>query len=103
MARAPVVVDGAPDARAMRGWHVSPPIRSLPSSRAARVRTPGGHASGDAVYDEGTVWTWLLGTFALAHYLVGRGTCAGSSRRPAGRCTALSQHCSLSSHTDETL
>jgi predicted glycogen debranching enzyme len=46
-------------------------LRSL-SSRDPRYAGlySGGPASRDAIYHQGTVWSWLLGPFALAHYRV---------------------------------
>jgi predicted glycogen debranching enzyme len=46
-------------------------LRSL-SPRDPRYagRYSGGPASRDAIYHQGTVWSWLLGPFALAHYRV---------------------------------
>jgi len=48
-------------------------LRSLApgDSRYARAYA-GGPAQRDAVYHQGTVWSWLLGPFALAHYRVFR-------------------------------
>jgi glycogen debranching enzyme len=46
-------------------------LRSL-SPRDSRYagQYSGGPASRDANYHQGTVWSWLLGPFALAHYRV---------------------------------
>jgi hypothetical protein len=71
------------------------PIRSWPSPRATRVRTPGGHASGDAVYDEGTVWTWLLGTLTSGAPLPLRRSAicdpSGSQQAPPGRAPGATE------------
>lgn len=44
-------------------------LRSLaPSDPRYAARYTGGPRERDAVYHQGTVWSWLLGPFALAHY-----------------------------------
>ena len=44
-------------------------LRSLsPSDAQYAARYHGGPRERDAVYHQGTVWSWLLGPFALAHY-----------------------------------
>jgi glycogen debranching enzyme len=47
-------------------------LRSLARSDSDRYagRYVGGSRERDAVYHQGTVWSWLLGPFALAHYRV---------------------------------
>jgi predicted glycogen debranching enzyme len=46
-------------------------LRSLsPSDSRYAGLYSGGPASRDAIYHQGTVWSWLLGPFALAHYRV---------------------------------
>jgi predicted glycogen debranching enzyme len=46
-------------------------LRSLSSRHAAYAGTyAGGARERDAVYHQGTVWSWLLGPFVLAHYRV---------------------------------
>jgi predicted glycogen debranching enzyme len=48
-------------------------LRSLARGDARYSRSyAGGPAQRDAVYHQGTVWGWLLGPFALAHYRVFR-------------------------------
>ena len=48
-------------------------LRSLAQDdRAYAGRYAGGPRDRDAVYHQGTVWSWLLGSFALAHYRVYR-------------------------------
>jgi len=48
-------------------------LRSLaPRDRAYAGRYRGGPRDRDGVYHQGTVWSWLLGPFALAHYRVYR-------------------------------
>jgi predicted glycogen debranching enzyme len=48
-------------------------LRSLAPSDSSYARLyVGGPAQRDAVYHQGTVWSWLLGPFALAHYRVYR-------------------------------
>jgi predicted glycogen debranching enzyme len=48
-------------------------MRSLaPSDPRYRGRYAGSPSDRDAVYHQGTVWSWLLGPFALAHYRVHR-------------------------------
>jgi glycogen debranching enzyme len=54
-------------------------LRSLaPSDAAYAGRYSGGPRERDAVYHQGTAWSWLLGPFALAHYGVYRD--AGAAR-----------------------
>jgi predicted glycogen debranching enzyme len=46
-------------------------LRSLaPGQREYRGRYGGGPHERDGTYHQGTVWSWLLGPFALAHYQV---------------------------------
>ncbi len=46
-------------------------LRSLaPSMPGYRGRITGGVAERDGAYHQGTVWAWLLGPYALAHYRV---------------------------------
>jgi predicted glycogen debranching enzyme len=46
-------------------------LRSLaPSDPRYRGHYTGGPAERDGAYHQGTVWSWLLGSFALAHYRV---------------------------------
>jgi glycogen debranching enzyme len=46
-------------------------LRSLaPDEPAYQGRYAGGLRERDATYHQGTVWGWLLGPFALAHYRV---------------------------------
>lgn len=46
-------------------------LRSLdPSDSRYRGRYSGSPSERDAVYHQGTVWAWLLGPYALAHYRV---------------------------------
>jgi 4-alpha-glucanotransferase len=46
-------------------------LRSLaPDDPAYRPVITGGPAERDGAYHQGTVWTWLLGPYALAHYRV---------------------------------
>src|SRR5262249_29771388 len=48
-------------------------LRSLsPADSRYAARYVGGPADRDAVYHQGTVWSWLLGPFALAHFRVYR-------------------------------
>lgn len=48
-------------------------LRSLaPAEAGYSPLYAGGPAERDAVYHQGTVWSWLLGPFALAHYRVFR-------------------------------
>ncbi|MBS0422037.1 MAG: glycogen debranching enzyme family protein [Proteobacteria bacterium] len=48
-------------------------LRSLASSDSRYARSyVGGAGQRDAVYHQGTVWSWLLGPFALAHHRVFR-------------------------------
>jgi predicted glycogen debranching enzyme len=48
-------------------------VRSLDPSDARFIpRYGGGPAARDAAYHQGTVWTWLLGSFAIAHARVYR-------------------------------
>src|SRR5262249_55729384 len=44
-------------------------LRSLATSHPSYAgRYSGGPRERDSVYHQGTVWSWLLGPFALAHY-----------------------------------
>jgi predicted glycogen debranching enzyme len=55
------------------GTHLLTPVglRSLEPADAAYVpRYEGGPRERDAAYHEGTVWSWLLGPYALAHHAV---------------------------------
>ncbi len=66
-------------------------LRSLAPSDPRYVgRYTGGPAERDAVYHQGTVWSWLLGPFALAHYQV---------HRNPGHALALLE--GLASHLDD--
>jgi len=48
-------------------------LRSLAAGDSRYVgRYTGGPRERDAAYHQGTVWSWLLGPFALAHYRVHR-------------------------------
>jgi glycogen debranching enzyme len=48
-------------------------LRTLPArDRRYAAMYTGGPGQRDAVYHQGTVWSWLLGPFALAHYRVYR-------------------------------
>jgi glycogen debranching enzyme len=56
-----------------RWLHTSFGPRSLdPRHPFYRGRYGGGSAERDGVYHQGTVWSWLLGPFALAHFHVYR-------------------------------
>jgi predicted glycogen debranching enzyme len=59
-------------------------VRSLPSNHPQyRGRYGGDQWSRDGAYHQGTVWAWLLGPFALAHYRVyGDAELARSFLRP---------------------
>ncbi len=55
-------------------------LRSLaPSDPAYVARYGGGPRERDAAYHQGTVWSWLLGPFALAHWHVYRDAAAARS------------------------
>lgn len=55
-------------------------LRSLaPGHRDYRGVYQGGPAARDAAYHQGTVWAWLLGPFALAHYGVYRDPAAAQA------------------------
>jgi predicted glycogen debranching enzyme len=66
-------MDRARDVVATCARHLLTPVglRSLAPVDPRYVRTyEGGPRERDAVYHQGTVWSWLLGPFALAHYRV---------------------------------
>jgi predicted glycogen debranching enzyme len=66
-------MDRARDVVATCARHLLTPVglRSLAPSDARYAGTyQGGPRERDAVYHQGTVWSWLLGPFALAHYRV---------------------------------
>jgi glycogen debranching enzyme len=62
-------------------------LRSLGPSEPGYVgRYTGGPRERDAAYHQGTVWAWLLGPYALAHYQVyGDRAAAQSFLEPLGR------------------
>ena len=62
-------------------------LRSLaPSEPAYKGKYTGGPRERDAAYHQGTVWAWLLGPFALAHYRVyGDRAAAQSFLEPLGQ------------------
>jgi predicted glycogen debranching enzyme len=62
-------------------------LRSLGPSEPGYVgRYAGGPRERDSAYHQGTVWAWLLGPYALAHYTVyGHRTAAQSFLEPLGR------------------
>ena len=62
-------------------------LRSLGPSEPAYVsRYAGGPRERDSAYHQGTVWAWLLGPYALAHYSVyGDRAAAQSFLEPLGR------------------
>ena len=62
-------------------------LRSLaPSDPGYRGRYAGEPRERDSAYHQGTVWAWLLGPFALAHYTVYRDRAAAQSfLEPLGR------------------
>jgi len=62
-------------------------LRSLGPSEPGYVgRYAGGPRERDSAYHQGTVWAWLLGPFALAHYKVyGDRAAAQSFLEPLGR------------------
>jgi predicted glycogen debranching enzyme len=62
-------------------------LRSLaPSERDYRGHFGGGPRERDSAYHQGTVWPWLLGSFALAHFRVYRDRAAAQSfLEPLGR------------------
>jgi predicted glycogen debranching enzyme len=62
-------------------------LRSLaPSDPAYKSRCTGGPRERDSAYHQGTVWAWLLGPFALAHFRVYRDQAiAQSFLEPLGR------------------
>ena len=63
-------------------------LRSLAPSDSRYARTyAGGPAQRDAVYHQGTVWSWLLGPFALAHYRV-----FGNARQTLNLLEGLAPH-----------
>jgi len=68
-------------------------LRSLARGDAHYVgRYEGGPRQRDAAYHQGTVWGWLLGPFALAHYRV-YGDVAHSARLLEGFATHLDEGC----------
>jgi len=62
-------------------------LRSLaPSDSGYKGQYSGGPRERDSAYHQGTVWPWLLGAFALAHYTVYRDRPAAQSfLEPLGR------------------
>ncbi|HUL33864.1 MAG TPA: amylo-alpha-1,6-glucosidase [Candidatus Eisenbacteria bacterium] len=62
-------------------------LRSLaPSEHGYKGQYTGGPRERDSAYHQGTVWAWLLGPFALAHYKVYADRCAAQSfLEPLGR------------------
>ncbi len=62
-------------------------VRSLgPSEPGYSGHYAGGPRERDSAYHQGTVWAWLLGPFALAHYSVyGDRAAAQSFLEPLGR------------------
>jgi predicted glycogen debranching enzyme len=62
-------------------------LRSLaPSEPGYRAQYGGGQRERDSAYHQGTVWGWLLGPFALAHYRVYRDAAVAQSfLEPLGR------------------
>jgi len=63
-------------------------LRSLAPGDSRYARTyAGGPAQRDAVYHQGTVWSWLLGPFALAHYRV-----FGNARQALNLLEGLAPH-----------
>jgi predicted glycogen debranching enzyme len=63
-------------------------LRSLSGTDPRYVgRYEGGVHSRDAAYHQGTVWSWLLGPFALAHYRV-----HGDAAHALGILAALAPH-----------
>ncbi len=62
-------------------------LRSLaPSDPAYKGHCTGGVRERDSAYHQGTVWAWLLGAFALAHFRVYRDRGAAQSfLEPLGR------------------
>jgi glycogen debranching enzyme len=68
-------------------------LRSLAATDpryAGRYR--GGPRERDAVYHQGTVWSWLLGPFALAHYHV-HGDAAHALQLLNGMAAHVSEAC----------
>jgi len=63
-------------------------LRSLaPDDPAYRGRYAGNPWERDAAYHQGTVWNWLLGPFARAHYRV-----YGDARRAQELLAPVAQH-----------
>jgi len=63
-------------------------LRSLaPSDSRYAARYTGDPRGRDAVYHQGTVWSWLLGPFALAHYRV-----YGDARHAQALLAGLAPH-----------
>jgi predicted glycogen debranching enzyme len=62
-------------------------LRSLgPQEAGYKGQCTGGQRERDGAYHQGTVWGWLLGPYALAHYRVYRGASAAQSfLEPLGR------------------
>jgi len=62
-------------------------LRSLaPSDPSYKGQYSGGPRERDSAYHQGTVWPWLLGAFALAHYKVYRDRAVAQSfLEPLGR------------------
>jgi predicted glycogen debranching enzyme len=68
-------------------------LRSLaPSEPGYAGRYAGGPRERDAVYHQGTVWSWLLGPFALAHFNV-YGDAAAAQAQLAGIAPHLREAC----------
>ena len=68
-------------------------LRSLaPGHSEYRGRYAGGPLDRDGAYHQGTVWSWLLGSFALAHHRV-YGDAAGSQALLAGVANHLADGC----------
>jgi predicted glycogen debranching enzyme len=68
-------------------------LRSLARGDAAYApRYGGGPRDRDSVYHQGTVWSWLLGPFALAHYRV-YGDAAQALRYLEGMAPHLGEGC----------
>ena len=63
-------------------------LRSLsPRDPRYAAHYSGGPRERDGAYHQGTVWSWLLGPFALAHYRVYR-----DRRARTARCSQVSRH-----------
>ncbi len=68
-------------------------LRSLAPREAGYAgRYAGGPRERDAVYHQGTVWSWLLGPFALAHFNVYRDAAAAQAQL-AGIAPHLREAC----------